>query len=225
MVLLPPYLKDRRASGRTFRPMQSASASSAQRFLPLQQASGSYSTAAVTQATGMRTNGVSALGSASNVVHLRPMSGDNGHAVSGQTNGHAPLATSAAAYLNDTAYIDDTAGEAALLQAWEQPDSAGLGLPTSTSAARERRRQVLLGLTGLALVTLLLAMFVGGRWIAAHVFIDVVMVGYVILLVRHRQLVADRRSKVEPIRPPVTEHAPASVQLAPAYLLRSKTGS
>lgn len=211
MVLLPPYLKDRRASGRTFRSMQSSSMSSAQRFLPLQQASGTYSTAAVTKGTGMRTTGVTPLGSSSNVVHLRPLVADSGQ---------APIATSAAAYATTAA-----ADEAALLQAWEQPDSAGLGLPTSTSAARERRRQVVLGLTGLALITLLLAMFVGGRWIAAHVFVDVVMVGYVILLVRHRQLVADRRSKVEPIRPPVTDHAPASMQLAPAYLLRSKTGS
>ena len=98
-------------------------------------------------------------------------------------------------------------------------------MPSSTAAARERRRQVLIGLTGVALVTLLFAIFSGGRWIAAHVFVDLIMVGYVILLVRHRQLMVDRVTKVEPIRPPVTEHAPASVQLAPSYLLRENTGS
>lgn len=84
---------------------------------------------------------------------------------------------------------------------------------------------MLIGLTGLALVTLMFAIFAGGRWIAAHVLIDMVMVGYVILLVRHRQLMADRITKVEPIRPPVTDQAPASIQLAPPYLLRENTGS
>ena len=78
---------------------------------------------------------------------------------------------------------------------------------------------------GIALITLILALFAGGRWVAAHVLVDVVMVGYVILLVRHRQLMADRMMKVEPIRPPVNEQPPASMQLAPSYLLRSKTGS
>ena len=117
------------------------------------------------------------------------------------------------------------ADESALLEAWDTPASAGIGMPNSTAAARERRRQVLLGLTGVAVVTLLLALFAGGRWIAAHVFVDVVMLGYVILLVRHRQLMADRLQKVEPIRPPVSEQPPSSVQLAPSYLLRSKTGS
>ena len=225
MVLLPPYLKDRRASGRTFRPMSSGagSVSSAQRFLPLQNVSTTYSTSAVSSPTGMRTSGVTSLGS-SNVVHLRPvdgdlpLSGEFGDAVQAQ---RAPLATSAAAYLEDAPLGD----ESLLHQAWDAPTTPGIGIPRSTAAARERRRHVLLGLTGIALVTLLLAIFSGGNWIAAHVLVDVVMVGYVILLVRHRQLVADRMRKVEPIRPPVSEQPPASVQLAPSYLLRSNTGS
>ena len=112
--------------------------------------------------------------------------------------------------------------EAALHEALRSPSP--VGIPRSTAAARERRRQVLLAMTGLAVVTLLLALFAGGRWVAAHVFVDVVMLGYVILLVRHRQLDVDRRRKVEPIRPPVNEQAPAAMQLAPSYL-NSKTGS
>lgn len=247
MVLLPPYLKDRRSSGRTFRSMQSGGSmmqsggiNSAQRFLPLQQASSRYSTSAVSSPTGMRTSGVSALGSgtiahsslgqtsgtrpshlaqaAGNVVQLRPV--DSPAPESAQDT-RGPLATSAAAYLEDAPLADETV----LHQAWDTPASASLGIPTSTAAARERRRQVLLGLTGIALLTLMFALFAGGRWVAAHVFVDVVMVGYVILLVRHRQLMADRMMKVEPIRPPVNEQQPASMQLAPSYLLRSKTGS
>ncbi len=261
MVLLPPYLKDRRPSGRTFRSMQSMPSSSgginsAQRFLPLQHASSRYSTSAVSSPTGMRTSGVSALGSGTiahsslgqngvgprtshsaqaagnqtsgnqtsgnqtsgNVVQLRPVDSAAPETI---TDARTPLATSAAAYLEDAPLADD----AMLHQAWETSASPGMGVPTSTAAARERRRQVLLGLTGVAVVTLLFALFAGGRWVAVHVFVDVVMLGYVILLVRHRQLMADRMRKVEPIRPPVREQLPASLQLAPSYLLRSKTGS
>lgn len=249
MVLLPPYLKDRRASGRTFGSLQSGGVNHAQRFLPLQKASTSYSTSAVNSPTGIRNSGVGSLGAGApgtpnfgainlapanlggtkqrpsdlgsgNVVQLRPV--DSGTSSAGVQDGvRSPLATSAAAYLDEAPLAD----ESALHQAWETPASAGIGIPSSTAAARERRRQVLLGLTGVALMTLMLALFAGGRWIAAHVFVDVLMMGYVILLVRHRQLMADRMTKVEPIRPPVSEQLPASVQLAPSYLLRSKTGS
>jgi len=225
MVLLPPYLKDRRSSGRTFRSMQSggamsgmgtSSAGSAQRFLPLQNVSSTYSTSAVSSPTGIRTSGLTSLGSNSNVVQLRAVD-----TVDGAQPIRTPLATSAAAYLDEAPMAD----ESVLHQAWDTKDSAGMGLPRSTAAARERRRHVLLALTGTALATLLLAIYQGGNWVAAHVLVDVVMVGYVILLVRHRQLAADRMMKVEPIRPPVSEQLPASVQLAPSYLLQSNTGS
>ncbi|KAG1648790.1 putative zinc protease PqqL [Nymphon striatum] len=212
MVLLPPYLKDRRASSRTFRSMQSnqvaTGAGGAQRFLPLQHASSGYSTSAVNKPTGMRTTGVSTLGSTmgagmlpgSNVVQLRPV----------DTPGATSMAA-AASYLDEAPIAD----ESTLHQAWDTPSATGVGMPRSTSAARERRRQVLLALTGTAFVTLLFALFAGGNWIAAHVFVDVAMLGYVILLVRHRQLAADRMMKVEPIRPPVSEQPAARIEPEP----------
>ena len=256
LVLLPPYLKDRRASGRTFGSIQtggglsSGGMNSAQRFLPLQKASNHYSTSAVSSPTGMRTSGVNPLGtqasaalrpyaaapSSSGPAHLGPAPVTSGNPAS-VTSGNVvqlrpldvdaapelarPLATSAAAYLEDT----PMAAESILHQAWDTSDNAGLGMPTSTSAARERRRHVLLGFTGIAAMTLLLALFAGGRWVAAHVLVDAVMLGYVILLVRHRQLMADRGAKVEPIRPPITDQASTPVQLAPSFLLRENTGS
>ena len=257
LVLLPPYLKDRRASGRTFGSIQtggglsSGGMNSAQRFLPLQKASNQYSTSTVSSPTGMRTSGVNPLGTqasaalrpyapapsssgpahlastrsvtsgnpasvtSGNVVQLRPLDADAAPQLT------RPLATSATAYLEDA----PMAAESILHQAWDTSDNAGLGMPTSTSAARERRRHVLLGFTGIAAMTLLLALFAGGRWVAAHVLVDAVMLGYVILLVRHRQLMADRGAKVEPIRPPITDQASTPVQLAPSYLLRENTGS
>ena len=260
----PPYLKDRRSSGRTFGSIQSGGGlssggvNSAQRFLPLQKASNHYSTSAVSSPTGMRTSGVNPLGtqasaalrpyaaapSSSGPAHLGPApvtSGNPASVTSGNpasvTSGNVvqlrpldvdaapelarPLATSAAAYLEDT----PMAAESILHQAWDTSDNAGLGMPTSTSAARERRRHVLLGFTGIAAMTLLLALLAGGRWVAAHVLVDAVMLGYVILLVRHRQLMADRGAKVEPIRPPITDQASTPVQLAPSFLLRENTGS
>lgn len=248
MVLLPPYLRDRRSSGRTFGSMQSGGANSAQRFLPLQQVSTRYSTSAVSSPTGMSPSGVNPLGTQAtaaaspaqsgvqnlglarlaqtsvgaapqatgNVVQLRPLDG----ATSSEPD-RAPLATSAAAYLEEAPSHE----ESLLHQARGASDNAGLGMPSSTSAARERRRQVILWLTGVAVLTLLLALFVGGRWVAAHVLVDVAMIGYVILLVRHRQLMEDQVTKVEPIRPPVTRQPVSSVQLAPSYLLRENTGS
>ena len=256
LVLLPPYLKDRRASGRTFGSIQtggglsSGGMNSAQRFLPLQKASNQYSTSTVSSPTGMRTSGVNPLGtqasaalrpyapapSSSGPAHLAPASVTSGNPAS-VTSGNVvqlrpldadaapqltrPLATSATAYLEDA----PMAAESILHQAWDTSDNAGLGMPTSTSAARERRRHVLLGFTGIAAMTLLLALFAGGRWVAAHVLVDAVMLGYVILLVRHRQLMADRGAKVEPIRPPITDQASTPVQLAPSFLLRENTGS
>jgi len=248
MVLLPPYVKDRRASGRTFGSLQSGGVGSAQRFLPLQQASTRYSTSAVSSPTGMRTSGVNPLGTHASVITRPALSGvqNLGPARLGSTDlgvaphatgnvvqlrpldvgtssepAQTPLATPAAAYVEEAPLHD----ESLLHPAWAASDDAGIGMPTSTAAARERRRQVLLGLTGVALFTLMFALFVGGRWVAAHVFVDVAMLGYVILLVRHRQLVADQLTKVEPIRPPVTEQTISSVQLAPSYLLRENTGS
>lgn len=266
MVLLPPYLKDRRASSRSFRSGMSSgisSANAAQRFLPLQNASSRYSTSAVSSPTGMRTSGVSTFGSgtiahssvagrstrsmatasardysglssgaargaaSANVVQLRPVEDRQAHRYDAAAYDHAPQYWDhgnggGSTFADEIAFDDGHASPFGDIVAHNSPR---FGMPHSTAAARERRRQVLLGLTSVAVLTLLLALFAGGRWIAAHVFVDLVMVGYVILLVRHRQLMVDRLSKVEPIRPPVSEQPPASMQLAPSYLVSSRTGS
>ena len=271
MVLLPPYLKDRRASGRAFRSSSvgrsgggvgsvgleslGSSVNPAQRFLPLQNASAHYSSSAVAGPTGMRTTGratparragssrsvasgraldnlpstgaASSALPASNVVPLRPV--EAGPSPTSATNpaiADSPLDPLAERQELALSALDHQAGpaESILHDAWDRPKPSAVGIPRSTAAARERRRHVLLAMTAMAVITLLLALAAGGRWVAAHVLVDVVMIGYVILLVRHRQLDADRRRKVEPIRPPVNEQTPASLQLAPAYL-NSKTGS
>ena len=174
----------------------------AQRFLPLQHADSGYSAGALIAPSGVGAPGMTSAHTSSNVVQLRPS---------------APTAAPAIAPAV-AAPIEDALGSAA-----QGAGPAGVGFPTSTAAARERRRQVLITLTGIAFVTLLGALLVGGLMVPLHIAVDVLTLGYVILLVRHRQIAAERSNRIEPIRPPVTEQAPAHVQMAPSYLLRSGT--
>lgn len=207
VVLVPPYLKDRRASTRAFRTSQSGSLpvmNAAQRFTPLQNAGPAVRSSVPQAMSGPAVAPVSAamqsaVGGPSNVVPLHPLAVD-------EPSLYAPRGD-----------------ESTIQAAWEGPRHRRAAVPSTTSAARERRRHVLLALTGAAFVTLLLALTLGGAWVATHVAIDAALVGYVVLLVRFRQLAAERRTKVEPIRPPVNEVAPATLQAAPAYLLRSGT--
>lgn len=110
--------------------------------------------------------------------------------------------------------------ETSLDQAWEGTAPQRAIAPASKSQARERRRNVLLSLTGLAVVTLLVALMAPTTlFISLHVLADLALVGFAILLVRHRQMAAERSARVEPIRPAVTVAPPAPVQLAPSYLV------
>lgn len=74
---------------------------------------------------------------------------------------------------------------------------AGSLRPTSGAAvARRRRRDVLLALAGASASTLLLAVAAGGSFVALHLLADLLLAGYVALLVRVRRLAEERRSKV-----------------------------
>lgn len=110
--------------------------------------------------------------------------------------------------------------ESALHQAWEGTEGNRMVAPTSTAQARERRRTVLLSLTGLAVVTLLVALMAPSTlFISVHILADLALVGFAILLVRHRQMASQRAAKVAPIRPAVPTAVPAPLQLAPSYLV------
>lgn len=84
----------------------------------------------------------------------------------------------------------------------QQGSSQALFAPaTNESEARQRRRNVLIGLAGAALVTLLLAVGLGGFFIALNLLVDLALLGFVVVLVRHQKLTQDRRNKIRPIRP------------------------
>jgi len=69
-------------------------------------------------------------------------------------------------------------------------------LRMSRSAARKRRRDVLFTLGSAALLTLPLAAIIGGPVWALQILCDLLLVGYVVLLIQSQQRVAEKDAKV-----------------------------
>jgi hypothetical protein len=73
----------------------------------------------------------------------------------------------------------------------------GRGVPRSAGEASQRRRAVLAGLIGLALVTFMGWMMTGAAvLLAVNLVLDVLAIGFAWLLFRHRQLRAERQTKL-----------------------------
>jgi hypothetical protein len=69
------------------------------------------------------------------------------------------------------------------------------------SEARRRRRDVLFALGGAVLVTLMLTVVVGGVFVWAQLLADLLLLGYVGLLVHTQRLAVERRNKVRYLAP------------------------
>ena len=65
--------------------------------------------------------------------------------------------------------------------------------------ARLRRRNILIALAGLALITLVMAISAGGAMIAAHLVIDGLLATYVLALAHRQRRVLERHTKVTDI--------------------------
>ena len=65
--------------------------------------------------------------------------------------------------------------------------------------ARLRRRNILIGLVALVIITLVAAATVGGVMIGVHVVVDFLLVGYVGALARRQRRVLERHVKVTDI--------------------------
>jgi len=87
------------------------------------------------------------------------------------------------------------------------------GAPTGRAAARRRRRDVLVALAATAAFTFLLALAFGGILILLHLAVDVVLAGYVYLLVQMRKLAGERSTKVRYLGPPVHQAQPRLVTI------------
>lgn len=73
----------------------------------------------------------------------------------------------------------------------------GRGVPRSADEASQRRRAVLAGLIGIALITFMGWTMTGAAaLLAVHVVVDVLAIGFAWLLFRHRQLRAERLTKL-----------------------------
>lgn len=74
----------------------------------------------------------------------------------------------------------------------------------SSAQARQRRRMVILGLAGLAFLTLLGAFAGGGAWVALHLLVDVALLTAVVAVVQYQREVEARRLQVRPLRQPMS---------------------
>jgi len=93
------------------------------------------------------------------------------------------------------------------------PSPVGGG-PTM-SATQRRRRDVLLVLAGISVVTLLVAFVMRSTpFFALQLLSDIVLAGYVYLLLQHKQRMQEQRAKVRPIRAARADRLPYA---APVY--------
>lgn len=91
--------------------------------------------------------------------------------------------------------------------------------PMTRESARRRRRNVLVGLFGLALINLVLAVTQGGGWVLLSLITMAAFLGFVMLVVQHQRSEVERMTKVRPIRPAGHQNP---VQAAPSYLVQDR---
>jgi hypothetical protein len=94
----------------------------------------------------------------------------------------------------------------------QRPLYAPLGARRPMSALQRRRRDVLLGIAAAALVTLLVALVTRSiPFILLNLLADAALVGYVYLLVQHKQRATERRTKVRFLGSAYREAVPYSL--------------
>ena len=84
---------------------------------------------------------------------------------------------------------------------WQAIQKAAKEIPNSAQAAKRRRRDVLLTLIGIAIMTLLFAFAVGSIMWMIHFLADVALVGYATLLTLRNQKTLEGQDVVVPFRP------------------------
>jgi len=84
------------------------------------------------------------------------------------------------------------------------------GIGMSRQQARERRKNVLFALAGAALVTLALTVLLGGPFLYLQLLTDVLLAGYVLLLVQTQRMAVERQAKVRYLQQPAEYHEPAA---------------
>jgi|TARA_B110001454_G_scaffold201300_1_gene207581 hypothetical protein len=78
--------------------------------------------------------------------------------------------------------------------------AAAAAVPVGAGSARRRRRDLLIALGGMAAFTFLAGVAVGGVVWMAHFLVDLVLVGYAVLVTQRHQLEVEREALVIPLR-------------------------
>lgn len=84
---------------------------------------------------------------------------------------------------------------------WQAVQKAAKEIPNSARAAKRRRRDVLIALIGIAVMTFLFALTIGSAMWMIHFLADVALVGYGTLLTLRNQKAYDSQDVVVPFRP------------------------
>ena len=87
------------------------------------------------------------------------------------------------------------------------------GSAMSRRQAQERRKNILCGLAGAAVVTLTLTVFLGGPMLYLHLLADLFLAAYLVALVQMRRLVEERHHKVRYLPAPRERQVPATLTL------------
>ncbi len=98
------------------------------------------------------------------------------------------------------------------------PGRGAGAVPQGRAEARRRRRDILFTLAGTAVITLVLALVLGGVAIAFHLAADAILGAYVYLLVHLRRAAVERKAKVRYLEP-------RQGRPEPALLLRRSASS
>ena len=78
--------------------------------------------------------------------------------------------------------------------------SAATSMPADVGSARRRRRDLMCILAGMVVFTLLGGVAVGGVVWIVHFLVDLLLVGYAVLVTQRHQLEAERRETIIPFR-------------------------
>ena len=104
--------------------------------------------------------------------------------------------------------------------AWQAVQKAAKEIPNSARAAKRRRRDVLIALIGIAVMTLLFALAVGSVMWMMHFLADVALVGYGTLLTLRNQKEFDSQDVVIPFRPATPLVPDAGIAMRDEAVLR-----
>jgi hypothetical protein len=133
---------------------------------------------------------------------------------------HARLGDSISLFNRHLSVLERTAptgSTSASLSPMANSAASPLPVPRSAIEAQQRRREVLAVMGAAVLVSLAGAALIGGLFVVLHVLIDIVALGYVVLLARLKRVHEERAQKVRTL-PVVTQQTGRSAE---PVLLRS----